>query len=148
MASKLGADSGLKVFLEDESKSISSSGKSNDVEVVPSDGLRNRKNPIGRGHSTGSSVSEQYFGDETTIHEYFTATNGQDTASHDQRSVEHYKGLSPIEGGWISRLAAMLVGEDPSQSYALICGSCHMHNGWCFHSVSAEFQWFQTFFNH
>lgn len=32
-------------------------------------------------------------------------------------------------GGWIARLAAMLVGEDPSQCYALICKKCHAHNG-------------------
>ena len=36
------------------------------------------------------------------------------------------------EEGWIARLAAMLVGEDPTQCYALICRSCHAHNGECF----------------
>ena len=35
------------------------------------------------------------------------------------------------EEGWIARLAAMLVGEDPTQCYALICRSCHTHNGEC-----------------
>ena len=32
-------------------------------------------------------------------------------------------------GGWIGRLAAVLVGEDPTQCYALICKNCHKHNG-------------------
>lgn len=45
-----------------------------------------------------------------------------------QKEVEHHRG-KPNEGGWIARLAAMLVGEDPSQCYALICANCHMHNG-------------------
>lgn len=44
--------------------------------------------------------------------------------------VEHSPvAISPQDGGWIARLAALLVGEDPTQSYALICGNCHMHNG-------------------
>ncbi|KAI7738523.1 hypothetical protein M8C21_000227 [Ambrosia artemisiifolia] len=37
--------------------------------------------------------------------------------------------MSPQDAGWMARLAALLVGEDPTQSYALICGNCHMHNG-------------------
>eukprot|EP00897_Mesotaenium_endlicherianum_P000196 jgi/Mesen1/10177/ME000076S09689 len=32
-------------------------------------------------------------------------------------------------GGWVGRIAAMLVGEDPTQCYALICKRCHNHNG-------------------
>jgi hypothetical protein len=42
--------------------------------------------------------------------------------------VEHYQGLGTSDGGWIAKIAALLVGEDPLQSYALICGHCHMHN--------------------
>jgi len=45
------------------------------------------------------------------------------------KAVEHYQGSGTSDGGWIAKIAALLVGEDPSQSYALICGSCHMHNG-------------------
>jgi len=43
--------------------------------------------------------------------------------------VEHYQGSGTSDGSWIAKIAALLVGKDPSQSYALICGSCHMHNG-------------------
>ncbi|GBG92235.1 hypothetical protein CBR_g54778 [Chara braunii] len=32
-------------------------------------------------------------------------------------------------GGFFARFAAMLVGEDPTQCYALICALCHQHNG-------------------
>eukprot|EP00898_Chlorokybus_atmophyticus_P007483 jgi/Chlat1/7736/Chrsp66S07211 len=31
--------------------------------------------------------------------------------------------------GLLARMAAMLVGEDPTQCFALICCNCHMHNG-------------------
>ncbi|KAG6411577.1 hypothetical protein SASPL_129660 [Salvia splendens] len=44
--------------------------------------------------------------------------------------VEHHAQRGPTnDGGWIARFAALLVGEDLAQSYALICGNCHMHNG-------------------
>ncbi|KAK4370490.1 hypothetical protein RND71_009965 [Anisodus tanguticus] len=75
LASKLGLDTGLKVYLGDESKLNAPAGKSNDVEIMQSTGLRNRKQV-----RSGSAET-------------------------------------------------MLVGEDPTQSYALICSNCHMHNG-------------------
>uniref|UniRef100_A0A0A9HBE6 Lunapark zinc ribbon domain-containing protein n=1 Tax=Arundo donax TaxID=35708 RepID=A0A0A9HBE6_ARUDO len=43
--------------------------------------------------------------------------------------VGRYQRSGTSDGGWIAKIAALLVGEDPSQSYALICGNCHMHNG-------------------
>uniref|UniRef100_A0A0A9ADW0 Lunapark zinc ribbon domain-containing protein n=1 Tax=Arundo donax TaxID=35708 RepID=A0A0A9ADW0_ARUDO len=43
--------------------------------------------------------------------------------------VEHHQGSGASDGGWIAKIVALLVAEDPSQSYALICGNCHMHNG-------------------
>ena len=43
LASKLGSDSGLKVYVGDESQLNVSLGKSNDVEVVQSSGMQNRK---------------------------------------------------------------------------------------------------------
>ncbi|KAK6155530.1 hypothetical protein DH2020_009778 [Rehmannia glutinosa] len=57
--------------------------------------------------------------------------DGADMSQQRQMVVEHHPqaGLSTNDGGWIARLAALLVGEDPTQSYALICGNCHMHNG-------------------
>ncbi|KAL0345285.1 UNVERIFIED_CONTAM: hypothetical protein Sradi_4359800 [Sesamum radiatum] len=59
---------------------------------------------------------------------------GDEDASVSQQHplvIEHQPqtGLSSNNGGWIARLAALLVGEDPTQSYALICRNCHMHNG-------------------
>eukprot|EP00850_Spirogloea_muscicola_P022026 SM000273S10236 [mRNA] locus=s273:166:2181:+ [translate_table: standard] len=40
--------------------------------------------------------------------------------------------------GWVARLAAMLVGEDPTQCYALICEHCHAHNGKCSSGTAAS----------
>ncbi|PKA65175.1 Uncharacterized protein AXF42_Ash013296 [Apostasia shenzhenica] len=125
LASKLGADSGLKVFLGDESAAVGNMqiGKSNDVELVQLKGLRNRKQSHTRSNSTGTL---HQFVDEASI-DY--TIDGHEASSETQRFVEHYKGPSPNEGGWLAKIAALLVGEDPSQCYALICGNCHMHNG-------------------
>lgn len=101
-------------------------GKSNDVELVQSTGLRNRKQVHNRSTSPGTTspnFDQQSVGsggiDQTEISE------------HSQLVVEHHQPQSstPQDGGWIARIAALLVGEDPTQSYALICGNCHMHNG-------------------
>jgi len=124
LASKLGAESGLKVFLEDESKLNVPAGKSHDVELVQSSGLRNRKQPQTRGTSPGSTVQHST---ETITHVE------SDYAEHNQPLyVDHYQpqgSSTAYNSGWLSRIAALLVGEDPTQCYALICGNCHMHNG-------------------
>ncbi|GAB2266775.1 hypothetical protein Dimus_001763 [Dionaea muscipula] len=121
LASKLGADSGLKVYVTDESNINVSAGKSNDVELVPSGGLRNRKQPLGRSNSTGSTVLDH---SEEAVSQHLEA---QSQAVF----VDHYQGQgsTAYAGGWLARIAALLVGEDPTQCYALICGNCHMHNG-------------------
>ncbi|CAL9047867.1 uncharacterized protein At2g24330 [Musa acuminata AAA Group] len=124
LASKLGADSGLKVHVGDESTS-STLGKSNDVELVQSSGLHNRKPMHRRGHSTGSSTTSQII--DKTLNEYVADT--QEIGSPNQRVVEHFRGSAFDDGGWLARVAALLVGEDPTQCYALICAHCHMHNG-------------------
>jgi hypothetical protein len=120
LASKLGADSGLKVYLEDEKLPA---GKSNDVEVMQAGGLRNR-----RSSSVGSTLLRQIV--EETPH---SALGGSPPSfEHNQLVVNHYdpsQGSALQDGGWIARIAALLVGEDPTQSYALICGNCHVHNG-------------------
>lgn len=127
LASKLGADSGLKVYVGDDSKSTTT-GKSSDVEIVPSTGgLRNRKQSQTRASNA----------DNTALHpleEEMLRQTGFDAADVSQQSqlvVEHRDPTSAIttDGGWLARIAALLVGEDPTQSYALICGNCHMHNG-------------------
>lgn len=126
LASKLGSDSGLKVYLGDDSKLNAPTGKSNDVEIVPSTGLRNRNQPQTRPSGTGSPVLQHT--DKQMLHN--TGNEGSDTSEHNQLVVEHHNpGSTTQDGGWIARIAALLVGEDPTQSYALICGNCHMHNG-------------------
>ncbi|GMH08252.1 hypothetical protein Nepgr_010092 [Nepenthes gracilis] len=125
LASKLGADSGLKVDVGDDPNLNTAAGKSNDVELVQSSGLRNRKQPQATSRSTGIPV----------LH------NSDETVSQNLRAqsadlnwpvfVDHYQGQGSAAygGGWMARIAALLVGEDPTQCYALICGNCHMHNG-------------------
>lgn len=124
LASKLGADSGLRVFLGDESSRDAAMGRRNDNNHGQATGLRQRKsahlnNGTGRTHSPdpfdGSNV---YDGNEE---------DGPGTPN--QRTVEHFRGPAGNDGGWLARVAALLVGEDPTQCYALICGNCHMHNG-------------------
>ncbi|XP_009787866.1 uncharacterized protein At2g24330 [Nicotiana tabacum] len=125
LASKLGTDTGLKVYLGDESKPNAPVGKSNDVEIVQSAGLRNRKQA--RSGSAESAVLYQPEGE--MIHD--VQLEGSSMNQHQQMVVDHYSptGSSTQDGGWLARIAALLVGEDPTQSYALICGNCHMHNG-------------------
>ncbi|KAE8678666.1 Cell division control 2 isoform 1 [Hibiscus syriacus] len=127
LASKLGADSGLKFHVEDGSNLNVLGGKSNDVEVVPSSGLRKRK--PSRPNSTACTPSV-HSDDETTPHSS-SGNEGPRASEQGQVVVNHYnpQGPSAQDGGWLSRFAALLVGEDPTQSYALICGNCHMHNG-------------------
>ncbi|KAE8710513.1 Cell division control 2 isoform 1 [Hibiscus syriacus] len=126
LASKLGADSGLKFYVEDESKPNVLGGKSNDVEVVPSSGLRKRKQI--RTHSTACTPLV-HSDDESTPHS--PAGNEAPWASVQGQVVINHQPPQgpPQDGGWLARLAALLVGEDPTQSYALICGNCRMHNG-------------------
>ncbi|KAI3443878.1 hypothetical protein Pfo_000543 [Paulownia fortunei] len=127
LASKLGADSGLKVYVGDESKHNAPTGKSNDVEVARTSGLRNRKPSLSK-NSSMQNASTHHTEEGMLNHVGF---EGADMSQQRQMVVEHHPqaGLSTHDGGWIARLAALLVGEDPTQSYALICGNCHMHNG-------------------
>ncbi|KAI3675024.1 hypothetical protein L1987_84605 [Smallanthus sonchifolius] len=123
LASKLGADSGLKVFLGDESQPEAHAiGKSSDVDVQQTTGLRkrNQSNPRSPGSNPGHQSDKEtpQFG-------------GNEVSPHGPLVVEHHNpaALGAEDGGWMARIAALLVGEDPTQSYALICGNCHMHNG-------------------
>lgn len=111
----------------DQSKPTSPTGKSSDVEVVPSNGLRNRKQPHTRVGSIDSAVLHPH--EAEMLHQ--AGFDSTDNSEHKQLVVEHRDPASfnTHDGGWLSRIAAMLVGEDPTQSYALICGNCHMHNG-------------------
>ncbi|KAL8205454.1 hypothetical protein R6Q57_009005 [Mikania cordata] len=126
LASKLGADSGLKVFLGDESQpDASATVKSSDVDLQQTTGLRKR-NQL-KPKSPGSNLGHQ-FDNQTS---QFGGTEVSGNSPHGQLVVDHHDpaALGNQDGGWIARIAALLVGEDPTQSYALICGNCHMHNG-------------------
>ncbi|KAI4337399.1 hypothetical protein L6164_015823 [Bauhinia variegata] len=127
LASKLGADSGLKVYLGDESNLSAPTGKSHDVELVQSSGLRNRKQVHSRSSSPGRITPNHP--NQQSISP--GRTDQTQISEHNQLVVEHHQPQtsSTHDGGWIARIAALLVGEDPTQSYALICGNCHMHNG-------------------
>ncbi|CAL9765564.1 unnamed protein product [Musa acuminata subsp. burmannicoides] len=124
LASKLGADSGLKVYVGDE-PNTSTVAKGSDADPVITTGLRNRKQSHARSNSTGSTTVSQMV-NETSDE---LGVDDQEISAQTQKVVEHYKASGASDGGWIARIAALLVGEDPSQSYALICGNCHMHNG-------------------
>ncbi|CAL9199534.1 unnamed protein product [Musa hybrid cultivar] len=124
LASKLGADSGLKVYVGDE-PNTSTVAKGSDADPVITTGLRNRKQSHARSNSTGSTTVSQMV-NETSDE---LGVDDQEISAQTQKVVEHYKASGASDGGWIARIAALLVGEDPLQSYALICGNCHMHNG-------------------
>ncbi|KAL5782836.1 hypothetical protein ACOSP7_007865 [Xanthoceras sorbifolium] len=127
LASKLGVDSGLKVYVGDESKLSVPTAKSSDIEVVQSSGLRNRKQLHTARSSSVESIPYSRSGEATPES---SGNEGLQTSEHNQLVVNHYpQGSSTLDRGWIARIAALLVGEDPAQSYALICGNCHMHNG-------------------
>lgn len=121
LASKLGADSGLRVFLGDESNRDAALGKSNDNNLGQT-GLRQRKGHLSNGAGRAQSL-EPFDGSNM----YDGSEEGPSTPT--QRNVEHFRGPAGNDGGWLARVAALLVGEDPTQCYALICGNCHMHNG-------------------
>ncbi|XP_059665548.1 uncharacterized protein At2g24330-like [Cornus florida] len=127
LASKLGSDSGFNIYVGDESKLGSPTGKSNDVEVMQSSGLRNRKQLQTRSGIPGSTVFDH--ADEEMLHH--EGNESPESSKNNQLVVEHHHdpGSTTHDGGWIARIAALLVGEDPTESYALICGNCHMHNG-------------------
>ncbi|KAF3322283.1 putative integral membrane zinc-ribbon metal-binding protein [Carex littledalei] len=125
LASKLGADSGLKLFVGDESNADPTLARSSDIELSQSNaGLRNRRLPQAGAHTMGSTTVVQ----NSSMHE--VGSDGQEMIEKQgPMVVGHYNGQAVNDGGWIARIAALLVGEDPTQSYALICGNCLMHNG-------------------
>ncbi|XP_009108951.1 uncharacterized protein At2g24330 [Brassica rapa] len=129
LASKLGADSGLKVVLGDESLVDPAWGKSNDMEVNQSRGLRNRRHPNARPHSSASTST--HHSDDESRHSGASERLLGTAEQNQQMDLTHYspEGYAAPDGSWISRIAALLVGEDPTQSFAIICENCHMHNG-------------------
>ncbi|KAJ4778346.1 integral membrane metal-binding family protein (DUF2296) [Rhynchospora pubera] len=103
LASKLGTDSGLKLSLGDESNVLSSP-------------------KLPRKRSIGPALDAI----EESLNEYSESDDIEET---NQKGLEKYKISGVNSEGWFAQLAALLVGEHPSQCYALICSKCHMHNG-------------------
>ncbi|KAE8658930.1 Cell division control 2 isoform 1 [Hibiscus syriacus] len=112
LASKLGVDSGLKFHVEDGSNLNIPGGKRNDVEVVSS-------------RNEGPRAFEQSQIDDKTTPHSSSGNEGPRASEQSQIVVNHYnsQGPSAQDGGWLARFAALLVGEDPTQSYELICGN-------------------------
>ena len=54
---KMGAETGLKVHMGDEAKSDSAQARSSEVEGIPSNGLRNRKETKAKGSSYSSTIA-------------------------------------------------------------------------------------------
>ncbi|CAN1765568.1 Uncharacterized protein At2g24330 [Linum perenne] len=118
LASKLGTDTGLKMYLGDESGFTDSTAKSSDAEFNQSSGLRNRKQGQARSRSAGSTPVHPSNDDTPRS----MLSEGPLSEQDEQIVVEHHNPqAAPMgDGGWIARLAALLVGEDPAHSYALI----------------------------
>jgi endoplasmic reticulum junction formation protein lunapark len=128
LTSKMGAETGLKVSMGGEAKSDLAQARSSNVEV------RDRKATKGKGSSQGGTTlahTQQEASDE------FVSSSME--AMQPSKVVEHYRDSGTSNGGWIAKVAPLLVGEDPSQSYALICGNCHMHNG--MYAITERFWW-------
>ncbi|XP_024395040.1 uncharacterized protein At2g24330 [Physcomitrium patens] len=143
LASKLGAESGLKLALaagltstEDLDAQRKSQGAPNqqgnrlDGEVMHPTGLRNRRSQhrsqvAGPDASQGMSQMEAFSRENNIPGDMGRASEVWEEQGMDVRGPPR----NPSNGGWIARLAAMLVGEDPTQCYALICKRCHAHNG-------------------
>lgn len=115
----------MKFYVGDESNTSPSLGVSNDVNPAQPTHLRHRKPASGKSAATVSSQEAHFFDD--SLNEYDENAGG--IASPNQSFVGHNKGSAGSNGGWLARIAALLVGEDPTQCYALICSNCHMHNG-------------------
>ncbi|KAL8142853.1 hypothetical protein V2J09_015885 [Rumex salicifolius] len=121
LASKLGADSGLRVYVGDDQTPPRSSGKDSDAISAHSDGLRRRKQP--QCHSRSSGNSPVTLDPDPALLQQL----GDEIAEHNRPVyVDHYQqeqgSSDAYSGNWLSRIAASLVGEDPTECYALICG--------------------------
>lgn len=145
LASKLGAESGLKLAYaaglasKDDlaaqgmstgtPKDQTAPGGSLDGDPIDSVGLRNRR-PQQRRESVGPASSQgmqrmEGFAQENNVPGAMGTSEVWDEQGMDVKPPRN----RASDGGWVARLAAMLVGEDPTQCYALICKKCHAHNG-------------------
>lgn len=109
-------------------------GGSLDGEAVDSVGLRNRR-PQRRRESVRPASSQGIQRMEGFAHENNVPGDMDTSEVWDEQGMDVKPPRNRAsDGGWVARLAAMLVGEDPTQCYALICKKCHAHNGETFSS--------------
>lgn len=107
-----------------DENTLDGSGKKHNVESFDNTGLRRR---TGLQRTSSSEQSLLPLGQDRNGN---MQRMGSADISEQSMEMEQYPGkMSNTSGGWVARLAAMLVGEDPTQCYALICKNCHMHNG-------------------
>ncbi|KAL0907785.1 hypothetical protein M5K25_022221 [Dendrobium thyrsiflorum] len=112
LASRLGAESGLNVHIGDDPTKTTSTTKSSGIEQVQSGVSRQRKQSSAKKGTTQLPEIPNDVGSNP---------KGHIAAAPGQMVVEHYKASGTTDGGWVGRIAALLVGEDPSHCYALIC---------------------------
>ncbi|XP_057425461.1 uncharacterized protein At2g24330-like isoform X2 [Lotus japonicus] len=128
LASKLGADSGLKVHVRDESMSSAPTGTTNDAEHVQSSGLRSRKQVHSRSTSPGTTAPN--YSDQQLVGS--GGVNLSHTVQNELVVVGHHKPQSSTHnGGWIARIAALLVGLARKEEFPFItyyCPHCHALN--------------------
>jgi hypothetical protein len=98
---------GRREYVKDEAKSESSQARSSASEVIPSNGLRNRKHTKAKGSSTGNAADDHNTGQVSE------AVGDHLEAMEPSRVVGHYQSSGTSDSGWMAK----------------ICGSCHMHNG-------------------
>lgn len=135
LAAKLGADAGLKLSSE--------SSQADEINNVLAEAVTEA---TGQGaESTGSRRRISQGRTPTNINQQFNEATRSQTGRNDawqsRMEVDQFSGKA-AGGGLVARLAAMLVGEDPNQCYALICRNCRAHNGL---SRKEEFQ-FVTYY--
>uniref|UniRef100_A0A8R7UVI9 Lunapark domain-containing protein n=1 Tax=Triticum urartu TaxID=4572 RepID=A0A8R7UVI9_TRIUA len=108
LASKLGADSGLRVHLGEEPNSDAAVVMSNNAEILPSDGLRNRKQPNARGSRTGSTTAAHTSAQGA---ESSPALNAGLENVQLTRAVEHYQGSGAVMVDGLQKSLPYLLGR-------------------------------------
>ncbi|KAI5072479.1 hypothetical protein GOP47_0013024 [Adiantum capillus-veneris] len=129
LASKLGADAGLALALEqsniiEESRRGSFEGRRQSADPLDATGLRRRTK-----HQPSPSTGQSFLPPGSAVNESGLRRGDSGEQIMELEQTTGRMNGSGGGGGWLARLAAMLVGEDPTQCYALICKTCHMHNG-------------------
>lgn len=120
LAAKLGADSGLKLASESSQGDGINAAALAEAVVAATGEEAELTGPRRRSARQRASSS--------TSQQFNQATSSQ-SGRYDPWPQSDQATGKPSGGGLVARVAAMLVGEDPNQCYALICRNCRMHNG-------------------